>query len=139
MRFVPGVLVAVLFVFVAGCMTAAKRAAQVEPMMGAAGFHAFPADTPEKMERLKKLRPQLQLTYSVRGGKPHYWYADPVRCKCLYIGDEAMYQKYETLRVQRDIADSERATAELEENAASIDEQMDYYLPYGAAVIWVAP
>lgn len=127
----------------AGCAilgpSPAERAAKVEPMLAAAGFRAIPADTPEKLARLEQLKPPVQLTYSIRGGTPHYWYADPYRCKCLYIGDEARYQRYETLRVQADIAASEKATAQIEENAASVDEQMEYFVPSGFDMIWVAP
>jgi hypothetical protein len=116
-----------------------QRAAKVEPMLAAAGFRAIPADTPEKLARLQALKPPVKLTYSIRGGTPHYWYADPYRCKCLYIGDEARYQRYETLRVQADIAETEKATAVMEANAASVDEQMEYFVPSGVEMLWVAP
>jgi hypothetical protein len=130
-------------VLVAGCAilgpSPEQRAAKIEPMLAAAGFRAVPADTPEKLERLQKLKPLVRLQYSIRGGTPHYWYADPYRCKCLYLGDEARYQKYETLRVQADIAATEKATAVMEENAASVDEQMEYFVPSGFDMLWVAP
>jgi hypothetical protein len=115
-----------------------KQAAQLEPMLGAAGFKSIPADTPEKLAALKKLTP-LRLTYSIRGGKPHYWYADPYRCQCIWIGDEARYQKYETLKVQSDIAQSELATARMEEGAGQVDEQMAFFFPWGYEGIFVEP
>jgi hypothetical protein len=127
-------------VALAGCslmQTHAQRAAKVEPLLAAAGFQAVPATTPEQLERLKKL-PTLQLQYSTRGGKPHYWYADPYRCRCLYTGSEAQYAAYDRLRVEQDIAREERATAIANEDAASIDEQMDYWLPWGE-VMWAEP
>lgn len=132
-----------LFVLLAGCAvfgpSPQQRAAKVEPMLAAAGFRAIPADTPDKLARLQQMKPPLRLTYSIRGGTPHYWYADPYRCQCLYLGDEARYQRYETLRVQADIAETEKATAVMEENAASVDEQMDYFVPSGVEMLWVAP
>ncbi len=131
-----------LLVVLAGCAlfgpTPKEKAAKIEPMLAAAGFRAIPADTPEKMARLEQLQP-VRLTYSIRGGTPHYWYADPYRCKCLYVGDEVRYQRYEALRVQTDIAASEKATALMEEDAASVDEQMDYFVPGGVEMLWVAP
>lgn len=132
-----------LAVVLAGCAvfgpSPQQRAAKVEPMLAAAGFRAIPADTPDKLARLQQMKPPLRLTYSIRGGTPHYWYADPYRCQCLYLGDEARYQRYETLRVQADIAETEKATAVMEENASSVDEQMDYFVPSGVEMLWVAP
>lgn len=107
-----------------------KQAEKIEPMLAAAGFVSFPADTPEKQAALAKLTP-VRLTYSIRGGKPHYWYADPYRCQCIWMGDEARYRKYETLKVQSDIQSSELATARMEEGAAQVDEQMIYFYPWG--------
>lgn len=127
-------------VALAGCslmQTHAQRAAKIEPLLAAAGFQAVPANSAEQLERLKKL-PALTLQYSTRGGKPHYWYADPYRCRCLFTGSEAQYAKYDQLRVQQDIARDERATAVANEDAASIDQQMDYWLPWGE-VMWAEP
>jgi len=108
--------------------TRAERAAEIEPLLTAAGFQGIPADTPEKLERLRRLEP-LRLRYSTRGGKAHYWYADPYRCKCLYTGDQAMYDRYEALLVQRQYATEERAAATEREDATSIDREMDGWLP----------
>lgn len=135
-------LVAGLALGLAGCglvgPSPEKQAAQIEPMLAAAGFKSMPADTPEKLAALQKLTP-IRLTYSIRGGKPHYWYADPYRCQCIWFGDEARYQRYETLKVQSDIAQSNLATARMEEGAAQVDEQMEYFVPSGFAMLWVTP
>lgn len=125
---------------VAGCALFAKsgprRAAEIEPLLTAAGFQAVPADSDAKLVELRKL-PAYRLTYSTRGGQPHYWYADPDRCRCLYTGSEPQYARYEALLVERQIAGERRAAALAEEDAASIDEQMDYWLPDGVAM-WPA-
>src|SRR5215470_16633310 len=79
---------AVVLALVAGCALThrpADQAPKIETMLAAAGFQAILADTPEKLEHLKSLRPYT-LTYSTRRGKPHYWYADPSGCRCLYVG-----------------------------------------------------
>ncbi|MCW5890228.1 MAG: hypothetical protein KIT14_06710 [bacterium] len=135
-------VVVVLALGVSGCAlfgpSPEKQAAKIEPMLAAAGFRSIPADTPEKLAALKKLTP-IRLTYSIRGGTPHYWYADPYRCQCIWLGDEARYQKYETLKVQSDIAQSQLATARMEEGAAQVDEQMAFFAPWGYEGIFVEP
>jgi len=132
-------------VLVAGVLCAAcsimqtheQRAAKIEPLLAASGFQAVPASTPEQLERLKKL-PALQLQQSTRGGQSHFWYADPYRCKCLYTGGQAQYDKYEGLRMKLEIAKENKAAAVDNESAASIDEQMDWFLPWQGAM-WSEP
>jgi hypothetical protein len=132
---------ALLFALAAsGCALLGKspveRAAEIEPMLAAAGFQAVPANSSEKMARLKKLTP-YRLTLSTRGGQLHYWYADPERCRCLYTGSDAQYANYEALLVQRQMAGERRADTRAEEDAASIDREMDFWLPAGD-VMWPA-
>jgi hypothetical protein len=47
-----------------------------------------------------------------RDGQPQYVYADPETCKCLYVGDEQRYQKYQELSLQKQIADEQMSAAE---------------------------
>ena len=125
---------AVLLALVAGCALThrpADQAPKIETMLAAAGFQAILADTPEKLDHLKSLRPYT-LTYSTRRGKPHYWYADPSGCQCLYVGTEAAYRRYDQLAIQRDLAKSAKAAATMDADAAAVDQHMDYFLePYG--------
>ena len=59
----------------------------------------LPADTPERQKQLESLLP-LQVEYYVgKTGNLHYWMADPDYCKCMYIGTEEDYQKYEKLKL----------------------------------------
>jgi hypothetical protein len=123
-----------------GCsimQTHEQRAAKIEPLLAASGFQAVPASTPDQLARLQKL-PALTLQESTRGGKPHFWYADPYRCKCLYTGTQAQYDKYEALRMKLEIAKENKAAAVDDEDAASIDEQMDWFLPWQGAM-WSEP
>ena len=47
-----------------------------------------------------------------RDGQPQYVYADPETCKCLYVGDEQRYQKYQELSLKKQIADEQMSAAE---------------------------
>jgi len=53
-----------------------------------------------------------------RNGKPYFVYADTQVCKCLYVGVEAAYQRYQKLLVERKIAADRRMTAEMNMDAA---------------------
>lgn len=70
-----------------------------------------PADTPEKLAHLQTLTPRKVVRYT-RDGQPQYVYADPETCKCLYVGDEQRYQKYQELSLQKQIADEQMSAAQ---------------------------
>src|SRR5271156_1328371 len=71
-----------------GKPTPEQVAAQMEPMLTAAGFVMLPADTPQREQQIANL-PPLQVSYYVgKTGKLHYWMADPNYCKCMYLGSE---------------------------------------------------
>jgi hypothetical protein len=113
-----------------GGPTPRQRAMDLEPMLSAAGFHMVPADTPEKIQHLKTL-PALKVNYYVgKDGAMRYWFADPDYCHCLYLGDEAAYQKYENLRIQARIAKNEQEAAE-ENYEAQQQMQMNMMNPFG--------
>jgi hypothetical protein len=59
----------------------------------AAGFIMREANTPEKLERLKKL-PSHKFVRRTKNGKPFYVYADPIYCKCALVGDQAAMNSY---------------------------------------------
>jgi hypothetical protein len=56
-----------------------------------------------------------------------YWFADPVYCQCLYVGNEDAYDRYQQLRLQQKVANEQEETAQLNESAAS-QEQMNFGL-----------
>lgn len=123
---------AVLLVL-AGCslfrVTPQQQAAQVEPVLAAAGFRILPADTPEKVAHLQKL-PPLKLTPRQHNGQIQYAYADPYSCTCLYVGDEQAFQTYQRLALEQNIANEQREAAMLNEDAAT-QMQMDFWGPFG--------
>ena len=106
---------------VTGCAAIrAHQAAETEQVLAAAGFQVKPADTPEKLAHLQTLTPRKVVRY-VRDGQPQYVYADPETCKCLYVGDEQRYQKFQELSLQKKIADEQLSAAQ-----ANWDASMDW-------------
>jgi hypothetical protein len=78
---------------VAGCAGPPKDPTfQQMNALAAAGFDLKMADTPAKLERIKKL-PQLRLAQVEHKGRQVYVYMDAQGCQCLYIGDEKAYRR----------------------------------------------
>jgi hypothetical protein len=103
---------------VTGCATIrAHQTAETEQILVAAGFQVEPADTPEKLAYLQTLTPG-KVVRNVRDGQPQYVYADPETCKCLYVGDEQRYQKYQELSLQKKIADEQMSAARANREAS---------------------
>lgn len=121
-------------------LSRAGHARKVETALETAGFHRIPADTPEKREHLERMT-AFTLRRSMRDGKPHYWWADPAACRCLYVGSETAYRRYEDRHLQREISDSERAATRADENTAAVDKATDSSLDslLGPAGILVYP
>jgi hypothetical protein len=98
----------------AGCAAIGnQKAIQNERMLAAAGFQVKFADTPEKLSRLKSM-PQRWLTHHQRAdGRIFYIYADAAYCKCLYVGTEKAYQRYQDLAIQMETSHDELEAAEI--------------------------
>ena len=94
-----------------GCTTTKDR----ENMLSAAGFKMVPANTPEREAHLKSL-PADKITPVQREGSTYYTFPDP-KNNVLYVGQEAQYQKYRQLRYQKQLADEQMETAQMNENA----------------------
>ena len=78
---------------VAGCAGPPKDPTfQQMNALAAAGFDLKMADTPAKLERIKKL-PQLQLAQVEYKGRQVYVYTDAQGCQCLYAGDAKAYRR----------------------------------------------
>jgi hypothetical protein len=105
-----------------------ERAKEIDPMLAAAGFREYPADTPAKMQTLKNLPALTLKRYPDKNGKLHYWVADPYECQCLYLGDQEAYQRYEQLRVQNRMIREEQEAAEENMEAS---ENMMMMPPFG--------
>ncbi|HTR63618.1 MAG TPA: hypothetical protein VMH37_18045 [Candidatus Binataceae bacterium] len=124
-----------------GKETPEQKAQQIEPMLSAAGFVMLPADTEKRQQQLENL-PPLKVSYYVgRTGKLHYWMADPKYCKCMYLGSEQAYQRYEQMRLQAKWQQQENETARTDleaEQEQAMDAQIEEFNPYGG-MGWVGP
>ncbi len=97
---------------VTGCAAIrAHQTAETEQILAAAGFQVEPADTPERLAHLQTLTPR-KVVRDTRDGQPEYVYTDPERCKCVYVGDEKRYQRYQELSLQKQIADEQLSAAQ---------------------------
>ena len=76
------------------CATSATLS--TESLLGQAGFRQVPADTPKKVAHLQTL-PDHRLIARTYQGKKYYVYSDPKGCNCLYVGNAAQYQSYQTI------------------------------------------
>ncbi len=105
------VLVAMAVLLLDGCATLREeRVTDTEQSLAAAGFHQRSADTPERLAHLQSLPPQ-KLFSKTRDGRLYFLYADPEFCHCLYVGDEAAYDRYQKLSVEKEIAEEEETAA----------------------------
>jgi hypothetical protein len=124
-----------------GKETPEQKAQQIEPMLSAAGFVMLPADTAKRQQQLENL-PPLKVSYYVgRTGKLHYWMVDPTYCKCMYLGSEQAYQRYEQMRLQAKWQQQENETARTDleaEQQEAMDAQIEEFNPYGG-MGWVGP
>jgi len=110
--------------------TPQEKAQAMEPLLSAAGFRMKLADTPEKLAHLQTL-PAMQLVPHEKDGKVFYGFADPVVCKCLYVGDQTAYQQYQKLAVQKELADEQREAASMNEDAAADWSMGGFWGPFG--------
>jgi hypothetical protein len=102
----------------AGCAAIqAREAEQKESVLSAAGFQMKLADTPERVAHLQQLTPR-KIVPHMKDGKLLYVYADPTGCKCVYVGDQAAYQRYQQLAIQQQLAQENMMAAQMNEDAA---------------------
>ncbi|MCG6862119.1 MAG: hypothetical protein LJE70_12690 [Chromatiaceae bacterium] len=95
----------------AGCAEIQKsNAIATERELAAAGFQMKFAKTPEQVAKVGSL-PQRKLTHTAGpDGQNLFLWADATDCKCLYVGTEAAYDRYEQLSINQQIAiDNEMA------------------------------
>ena len=129
-RWVGALLVTVLVLALAGCAVVKEvqknEAADKEQLLAAAGFQVKLADTPQKMAHLQTLTQRKLITHE-RNGKVYYVYADALNCQCLYVGDEAAYQRFQQMQIDRQVAAQQRMAAEMNYEAAM---NWDMYGPW---------
>ena len=85
-----------------------------EDMLAAAGFTLVPADTSQRQAALADLPPH-KFIHQVRNGRVLFVYADPTICDCLYIGDQAAYDRYRANVFAKNLANEQAMTAQINE------------------------
>lgn len=83
-----------------------------EDNLAAAGFILRPANTAKRKSMLASLPPN-KFFKSVHGDDVKYVYADPIVCKCLYVGTQQAYGQYQQAAQQEKIANRRMLAAEL--------------------------
>jgi hypothetical protein len=113
-----------------------KNTLDQERVLAAAGFRMKPADTPEKLHNLLLL-PQQQVVYHEREGKEVYLFADATTCRCLYVGSQKAYYRYQRLAMEKQLADEQAIAGTMNPDVRldwglwhpwDVDGPMDYYM-----------
>ena len=118
LRLLKGVSIALIGALLSACAAMkAEEATSKEQLLAAAGFKMQLANTPEKLAHLKTLT-QQKIVVHEKNGINYYVYADATTCQCLYIGQDANYQNFQQLQVQKNIVQDQKMTAEMNEDAA---------------------
>ena len=112
-----------------------RDAIEMERVLAASGFHIRLADTPQKLNHLKSMT-QRKLVLHQHDNKIYYVYADATSCKCLYVGNEKAYQRYQKLSIEKNIAEHQRMAAEMNENSAMNWGLWGPWGPWGPAGPW---
>ncbi len=98
-------LTAVLVMLLAGCAAIEKQETRsTEQLLSAAGFDIKPADTPDKLATLQAMKQNKLVRRQTKDGRLQFLYGAAAVFRCVYVGDEQAYQRYENLEVQQQIA-----------------------------------
>ena len=97
-----------------GC---AGQTMQTERLLAAAGFQMRLANTPEREAHLKAMT-QHELVPHEENGAMRFVYADAKYCKCIYVGTEAAYQRYQKYAMKQQQSDAQLEAAQMNEDAA---------------------
>ena len=95
-----------------------EEAQQTESTLSAAGFQMKPADTPERLAHLQTMRPRKIVPQTE--GRQAASTSTPTRkaARCLYVGDEQAYQRYQALAIQEKLTQEKMMAAQMNEDAA---------------------
>jgi hypothetical protein len=104
-------LAASLLLAAAGCAAPPTPVAQKGEMLAAAGFQVRVADSPHRVEQMKRLPPNTVVT-RVRNGQKVYLYSDPPGCNCVYLGTQQNWDAYQQQRAAHRMAKEEVSAAE---------------------------
>jgi hypothetical protein len=91
------------------------RVMETGAMLVNAGFERVAVENPEQLDTAKGL-PQYQLRSYQGAVGPVFWYYDPQFCRCVYVGEERAYERFQDARthaadVAEYVGDTEDADA----------------------------
>ena len=84
-----------------------QDAAGARELLAAAGFQRQSADSAEQTRNLASMPPLRIVARGMADRDVVYTYADPVKCRCLYVGGPKQYMEYQRLARQRQIEEEE--------------------------------
>ena len=102
------------FALCAALSACANQVQNKEDMLAAAGFTLVPANTPQRQASLASLPPH-KFVHQVRNNAVIFTYADPTICDCLYVGNQAAYDRYRQDVFAKNIANEQQMTAQINE------------------------
>jgi hypothetical protein len=99
-----------LLLAIAGCAAPPTQVAQRGDMLTAAGFQVRVADSPHRVDQMKRL-PLNQFVTRVRNGQKVYLYSDPPGCNCVYLGTQQNWDAYQQQLAARQMAREDAISA----------------------------
>ena len=96
-------VVAAALLTLSGCAAIRRQdAASTEQLLAAAGFQMQAADNPERVHDLTAM-PPLKIVARSQDNNVRYTFADPYKCRCVYVGGPKEYSAYQRLARERQI------------------------------------
>lgn len=90
---------------------------ETERLLSAAGFQMRLADSDAKLAQLSAMH-QRKVAPQDQNGRTMYMYADEKGCKCLYVGTQRAYDRYERLALAHEMSVRRLETSEDRQDAA---------------------
>src|SRR3984893_9824541 len=95
---------------IAGCTAPTAPVAQKRDMLAAAGFQVRVADSPHRVDQMKRLPPN-KFVSRIRNGQKVYLFADPSGCNCVYLGTQQNWGAYQQQLAARQMAQEQEISA----------------------------
>jgi hypothetical protein len=108
-RFVLALAAFAMCAALSGCTEVGQHKADA---LMAAGFTPVPANTPQRQAALASMPPH-KFVHGMRGGKMVHAYAEPSVCDCLYVGDQAAYDRYREKMSLQELANEQQMNDEM--------------------------
>lgn len=114
----PLPIIATMVLALCGCAAVARDdAATTEDALSAAGFKVRPVTSTAERTMVASLPPN-RISRQINDSHVSYLYPDPINCKCLYVGGQTAYGRYQQLAIQKHIANEQVEAAQLNANFA---------------------